>query len=106
MKSINLQVGKLLSPLSAHGVEKQLMKLNGVTAAAVNQVSGAATVTYDEGKISPAVIESAIEQCGHHCAGELTPSHLCRASSPRNSPAAITAGLGPVSYTHLTLPTN
>ncbi len=77
MKTINLHVGELLSPLGALGVEKQLSKLDGVKAAAVNQVSGSATLTYDESKISPADIASAIEQCGHHCAGELSPSHLC-----------------------------
>ncbi|MGO4684579.1 heavy metal translocating P-type ATPase [Hyphomicrobium sp. 2TAF46] len=94
MKTINLHVGELLSPLGALGVEKQLSKLGGVTAAAVNQVSGSATVTYDEAKISPVLIESAIAQCGYHCGGELQPSHLCepRASSPRGSAATITAG--------------
>lgn len=94
MTTINLHVGELLSPLGARGVEHQLSKLDGVSAVAVNQVSGSATVTYDETKISPADIESAIEQCGHHCAGQLKPSHLCepRASSLRDPAAAIMAG--------------
>ena len=98
MKTINLHVGELLSPLGALGVEKQLLKLGGVTAAAVNQVSGSASVTYDDRKIEPADIEHAIEQCGHHCAGELKPSHLCepRASSPasKQSPAKADANDG------------
>ncbi len=96
MKTINLHVGELLSPLGALGVEKQLSKLDGVKAAAVNQVSGSATFTYDESKISPADIASAIEQCGHHCAGELSPSHLCepRALSSKLSPTRADTGIG------------
>ncbi|OYW55431.1 MAG: copper-translocating P-type ATPase [Hyphomicrobium sp. 32-62-53] len=82
MKSINLQVGELLSPLGASGVEKQLRRLGGVTEVSVNQVSGSATVTYDEAKIVPATIEKAIERCGHHCGGELAPLHLCESGSP------------------------
>ena len=93
MKTINLHVGQLLSPLGALGVEKQLSKLGGVTAVAVNQISGSATITYDEGKISPAEVKTAIEQCGHHCAGELAPAHLCepRASFLRHPAEAQTA---------------
>ncbi len=98
MTTINLHVGELLSPLGALGVEKQLSKLGGVTSVEVNQVSGSATVKYDEAKISPADIESAIEQCGHHCGGELKPSHLCepRASSPasKQPPAKADANDG------------
>lgn len=102
MKAINLHVGELLSPLGALGVEKQLSKLGGVTTASVNQVSGSATVTYDDGKIESADIESAIEQCGHHCAGELAPAHLCepRASTPRDPAAAIMAGARRQTHDH------
>lgn len=78
MKTINLHVGALLSPLGALGVEKQLRKLDGVVAVSVNQVSGSATVSYDDARVTPAVIKDAIDQCGHHCTGELAPSHLCR----------------------------
>ncbi len=96
MKTINLHVGELLSPLGALGVEKQLSKLDGVKAAAVNQVSGSATLTYDESKISSADIAIAIEQCGHHCAGELSPSHLCepRSLSSKLSPTRADTGIG------------
>lgn len=81
MKTINLHVGELLSPLGAIGIEKQLKKLAGISAAAVNQASGCATVTYDEGKIAPAAIQEAIEHCDHHCGGELVPAHLCERST-------------------------
>src|SRR3989304_4095691 len=77
MKTVNLHVGELLSPLGALGVEKQLTKLDGVPAARVNPVSGCATVTYDERRIAVSAIEEAIERCGHHCAGALEPKHLC-----------------------------
>jgi len=82
MKTVNLHVGELLSPLGALGVEKQLTKLDGVTAAAVNPVSGCATVTYDERRIAVSAIEEAIERCGHHCAGTLEPRHLCEGRKP------------------------
>ena len=77
MPVINLHVAELLSPLGAFGVEKQLKKLDGVTAATVNTVSGCATVTYDERRVSVDAIEEAIERCGHHCLGHLEPKHLC-----------------------------
>jgi Cu2+-exporting ATPase len=77
VKTINLHVGELLSPLGAQGVEKQLENLDGIAAVAVNPVSGCATVTYDEQRITAAAIEHAIAACGHHCAGALEPKHLC-----------------------------
>jgi len=82
MKTINLHVGELLSPLGAMGVEKQLTKLDGVMTAAVNPVSGCATVTYDERRIAASAIEEAIERCGHHCGGALEPKHLCEGRKP------------------------
>jgi P-type Cu2+ transporter len=88
MKSINLHVGELLSPLGALGIEKQLKKLAGISAAGVNQVSGCATVTYDERKIAPAAIQQAIEHCDHHCGGELVPAHVCE-RSPATSDAIM-----------------
>ncbi|MFN0217391.1 MAG: heavy metal translocating P-type ATPase [Hyphomicrobium sp.] len=102
MKTINLHVGELLSPLGALGVEKQLSKLDGVKAAAVNQVSGSATLTYDESKTSPADIARAIEQCGHHCAGELSPSHLCepRALFPTSELPPTRADTGDGKHDH------
>jgi Cu2+-exporting ATPase len=83
MLTINLHVGELLSPLGAQGVEKQLAKLDGIAAVAVNPVSGCATVTYDEQQITPAAIGEAIEACGHHCAGALEPKHLCEGAEHR-----------------------
>jgi Cu2+-exporting ATPase len=92
MKTINLHVGELLSPLGALGVERQLRKLDGVVAVSVNQVSGSATVSYDDARVTPAVIKDAIDQCGHHCTGELAPSHLCESGPPlpRDTAAVVT----------------
>jgi len=92
MKTINLHVGELLSPLGALGVERQLRKLDGVAAVSVNQISGCATVSYDDARVTPAVIKDAIDQCGHHCTGELAPSHLCqRGPTSRPGTAAVKA---------------
>lgn len=66
MPVVNLHVAELLSPLGAFGVEMQLRKLDGVTAAVVNIVSGCATVTYDDRRITVDAIKQAIERCGHH----------------------------------------
>jgi Cu2+-exporting ATPase len=89
MKTVNLHVGELLSPLGALGVERQLAKLAGVRAAAVNTVSGCATVTYDDQQIDMSVIEQAIERCGHHCGGELDPKHVCEGRKPARQKSAL-----------------
>ena len=88
MPVVNLHVAELLSPLGAFGVEKQLRKLDGVTAVAVNVVSGCATVTYDDRRIAVDAIEQAIDRCGHHCLGHLEPKHLCDAHGPVDSDGA------------------
>ena len=44
MKTVTLEVGDLLSALSARGVEKQLTKLIGVKTAEINYVAGSAMV--------------------------------------------------------------
>ncbi|MGD9920054.1 MAG: heavy metal translocating P-type ATPase [Pseudorhodoplanes sp.] len=85
MPVVNLHVAKLLSPLGAFGIEKQLRKLDGVTAVAVNAVSGCATVTFDDRRTSVDAIQQAIERCGHHCLGRLEPKHLCEAHRFKNS---------------------
>lgn len=77
MRTINMQVGELLSPLGARGVERQLAGLNGVEDVVVNPVSGTATITYDEGRTGEGAIARAIEACGHHCKGQVVPQHLC-----------------------------
>lgn len=91
MKSPNLHVENLLSVLSAQGVEKQLARLPGVVRADVNCVSGSATVVYDETKVDLAAIKARIEECGHHCGGQLVPRHVCVPDDPPSAGAAAVA---------------
>ncbi|PNG48985.1 MULTISPECIES: heavy metal translocating P-type ATPase [unclassified Variovorax] len=75
--TMSFEVGGMVSSMSAHGVEKQLSRQPGVTAAQVNYVAGSASVTFDPGKTTPEAIRATIEACGYHCGGEATPRHVC-----------------------------
>ncbi len=86
MKTVTLEVGDLLSALSARGVEKQLTKLTGVKKAEVNYVAGSATVVYDESVIDLKAIKARVHECGYHCTGEMLPKHVC---VPEDPPAAV-----------------
>ena len=88
MKTSVIEVGNLLSTLSALGVEKQLMKLPGVHKAEVNYVAGSATVVYDETVTNIKTIKARVHECGYHCAGERLPKHIC---VPEDPPAAAAA---------------
>lgn len=76
-----VEVGGMLSALSARGVEKQLMKLPGVDKAEVNYVSGSATVTHDRRVVSLREIQTKVQECGYQCSGELRPKHVCHADT-------------------------
>jgi Cu2+-exporting ATPase len=82
MKTSVIEVGNLLSTLSALGVEKQLMKLPGVHKAEVNYVAGSATVVYDEAVTDLKTIKARVYECGYHCAGERLPKHVCIPEDP------------------------
>ncbi|TAK05764.1 MAG: heavy metal translocating P-type ATPase, partial [Candidatus Manganitrophaceae bacterium] len=90
MKTSIIEVGGILSPLSAYGVEKQLMRLPGVHRVEVNVASDTATVVYDESVIDLKRIKERVRECGHHCHGEMLPSHLCKPEDPEME-AAIPA---------------
>ncbi len=77
MKTITLDVSGLLGAMSGLGVERQLNLTPGVTDARVNAVSGSATVQYDQTRTSASALTQVIRACGHHCAGERLPTHLC-----------------------------
>ena len=77
MKTSTIEVGELVSSLSAAGVERQLSTLPGVHHAAVNYVAGSATVHYDEARIAIDAIRQRVVDCGYHCRGELAPAHMC-----------------------------
>ena len=80
MKTVNIEVGGLVSALSARGVEKQLSQLTGVKKVEVNYVAGSATVVYDETAIDLKAIKGRVHECGYHCAGERMPKHVCAVS--------------------------
>ncbi|MBI3345003.1 MAG: heavy-metal-associated domain-containing protein [Gammaproteobacteria bacterium] len=82
MKTVTIEVGGMISALSARGVEKQLAKLTGVYKAEVNYVAGSATVVYDETVTDLKTIKARVHECGYHCTGEMLPKHLCVPEDP------------------------
>ena len=95
MRTVNVEVGGLLSSLSARGVEKQLAKLPGVHKAEVNYIAGSATVVYDETVTDIKTFKARVHECGYHCAGVLQPKHVC---APEDPPAAAVA-IAPAAHT-------
>ena len=77
MKTSTVEVGELVSSLSATGVQRQLEALPGVHHADVNYVAGSATVHYDEHSVTLQDIRERVVECGYHCRGELRPQHVC-----------------------------
>ncbi|MBN8506996.1 MAG: copper-translocating P-type ATPase [Burkholderiales bacterium] len=77
MKTSTVEVGELVSSLSAAGVQRRIAALHGVHHVDVNYVAGSATVHYDETKTSLEDIRQRIIECGYHCRGELLPAHVC-----------------------------
>ena len=77
MKTSTIEVGELVSTLSAAGVHRQLSTLPGVHHADVNYVAGSATVHYDEAKVTLDAIRQRVVDCGYHCRDELAPAHVC-----------------------------
>ena len=85
MKTSTIEVGELVSTLSAVGVHRQLSTLPGVHHADVNYVAGSATVHYDEAKITLDAIRQRVVDCGYHCRGELAPAHVCEPADHRTA---------------------
>ena len=77
MKTSTVEVGELVSTLSAAGVHRQLSTLPGVHHVDVNYVAGSATLHYDEAEIALDAIRQRVLDCGYHCRGELAPAHVC-----------------------------
>jgi Cu2+-exporting ATPase len=80
MKTSTIEVGELVSTLSAAGVHRQLSTMPGVHHADVNYVAGSATVHYDEAQVTVEAIRQRVIDCGYHCRGELVPAHVCDAA--------------------------
>jgi Cu2+-exporting ATPase len=87
MKTATVEVGGLLSVLSAEGVQKRLRALPGVHHADVNYVAQSATVHYDETRTTLDEIARRIAECGYHCRGQLVPHHICDEPSAPTGPA-------------------
>jgi Cu2+-exporting ATPase len=96
MKTATIDVGGLLSPLSAQGVEKQLRAMTGVQRADVNFFAASATVEFDESVTTLTSIKARVRECGYHCAGELLPQHVCVPSDPPGAQGA--AGVLPAEH--------
>lgn len=77
MKTSTIEVGELISTLSAAGVERQLKALPGMHHVDVNYVAGSATVHFDEAQLTLAAIRQRVADCGYHCRGEQMPAHVC-----------------------------
>ncbi len=92
MKTTTIEVGQLVSTLSAAGVQKQLELLPGVHRANVNYVAGSATVHYDEAKTTLKAIRQRVVDCGYHCGGEMLPAHVCDRPADSKSPPDAHAG--------------
>ena len=90
MTTSTFDVGDLFSILGAHGIEKQLRRIEGVGRVSVNPVSGSTTVTYDVNRTNLAALQTAINECGFHCAGESLPRHVCGSHLMRKALAPAT----------------
>jgi Cu2+-exporting ATPase len=80
MKISTIEVGNLVSALSASGVERQLATMVGVHHVDVNYVAGSATIHYDEDQVTLTDLQQRVADCGYHCGGELLPAHVCSPS--------------------------
>ena len=90
MKTSTVEVGELISSLSAAGVQRQIAGLPGVHHVDVNYVAGSATVHYDETKISLEDIRRRVIECGYHCRGEMLPTPAHPRGIPRSTDTLAT----------------
>ncbi len=72
-----LHVGNLHWATEASVIETVLGRVPGVEKVEANPVAQTATVTYDLRTTSVAALRQWIEDCGHHCAGQSVPGHVC-----------------------------
>ncbi|UZW55696.1 heavy metal translocating P-type ATPase [Sphingobium sp. JS3065] len=77
MQTITLETLGLFQALDHLAVEKQLLKLQGVSSAVANPASEGVTVVFDEKVTSAADLREEINNCGFHCGGRLVPRHVC-----------------------------
>ena len=77
MKEVVLEAGGMPRGSSAPALQTFLRRQPGIHHAEASAVSQTVTVGYDEAHITQTEIERLIEECGHHCRGEVVPAHLC-----------------------------
>jgi copper chaperone CopZ len=79
MRTVTLDVGGMVTPLSGITVEKQLRGLPGIHRADVDYATSSATIEYDENMIDLDSIMTWIRKCGYHCDNAQIPTLLCPA---------------------------
>ena len=72
MKTSTFDLRGSFGTLDHLGVEKQLLRVPGVTRVSANAASDSVTVSFDEARTSEAAIEEKIADCGFHCGGHKT----------------------------------
>lgn len=77
MKTSTFDLRGSFETLDHLGVEKQLLRVPGVTQVSANAASDSVTVTFDDARTSEAAVEETIAECGFHCRGRLVPRHVC-----------------------------
>jgi Cu2+-exporting ATPase len=77
MTTQTFDVQGLFGALDHAAIGKKLSRIAGISNVSINAASTTATVTFDETRISPATLRTAIEECGHHCQGIAYPKHVC-----------------------------
>lgn len=91
MRTVTIDVGGMITPLSDMGVAKQLRRLPGVHRADVDYATASATVEYDERVVDLAAIKARVRDCGFHCTGAQLPAHMCMPEDPPGDAMAIAA---------------
>jgi cation transport ATPase len=71
MKTATIEVGDLISPRGARGVEQQPARLPGVQRVEASHATASATVIYDERVIDLKAIKARVREGGYHCRGIL-----------------------------------
>src|SRR5919197_110292 len=84
-----LHVGGLHYATEKAVVEHALGGRPGVVAVEANPVAQTATVTYDPAQTSVQALARWVDECGHHCAGQSVPGHVCDPMAERGAAPAV-----------------
>lgn len=88
MRTAVLRLDGMISVCDGRGVEKRLLRHAGIRGVDANFLAGTATVEYDENRVTLADLKRVLSECGHHCAGECLPEHVCKPEDPPGEHAA------------------